>query len=76
MVIRSFAALEDDPAWRRWNEERGLARCPGGETMAEAVARSCDFLFSLPPGEAICVTHCDVIRALPTSPGIRIPLGM
>lgn len=63
---RSFAALDDDPAWRRWNAERGSARCPGGETMAEAVARAWHYLDALTIQDtpALCVTHCDVIRGL------------
>lgn len=63
---RSFAALEGDPDWMRWNGERATARCPGGEAMAEAVARARDYLWSIPAGEtpAICVTHCDIIRGV------------
>lgn len=63
---RGFAELKDDPDWRRWNAERDTARCPGGETMAEAVARAADFLRSLPRTDApiACVTHCDIIRGL------------
>jgi broad specificity phosphatase PhoE len=35
------AAFEDlhGPAWDAWNAQRGTARIPGGETMAEAQAR-------------------------------------
>ncbi|RZK76915.1 MAG: histidine phosphatase family protein, partial [Methylobacterium sp.] len=36
---RAFDSFGDDPAWRDWNEHRGTARIPGGETMAEAQAR-------------------------------------
>ncbi|WP_241527375.1 histidine phosphatase family protein [Sphingomonas turrisvirgatae] len=62
---RSFAALDSDKDWQRWNRERATARCPGGETMAEAVARAREYLWSLPGGDtAICVTHCDIIRGL------------
>src|SRR5205085_3024389 len=32
----SFNDLEGDPAWTEWNEARGSARPPGGESMAEA----------------------------------------
>jgi broad specificity phosphatase PhoE len=31
-----FTALEGDADWRAWNERRGSARPPGGETMTEA----------------------------------------
>jgi broad specificity phosphatase PhoE len=63
---RSFAALERDADWQRWNAERDTARCPGGETMAEAVARAWDYIRALPAAAcpALCVTHCDVIRGL------------
>ena len=63
---RSFAALAGDPDWERWNAERGTARCPGGETMDEAVARATAYLAGLPPADfpALCVTHCDIIRAI------------
>lgn len=59
---RDFAALAEDPDWQRWNAERGSARCPGGETMAEAVARAVGFLASVGAGTTLCVTHCDIIR--------------
>ncbi|MGK6354989.1 histidine phosphatase family protein [Sphingomonas sp. DT-207] len=63
---RAFAVLADDPEWYRWNMERAEARCPGGETMREAVVRARDYLFSLPDEAlpAICVTHCDIIRGV------------
>lgn len=63
---RSFAALESDADWRLWNARRGAARCPGGETMADAIARAVGYLKSLPhdAAPAVCVTHCDVIRGV------------
>lgn len=63
---RSFAALDEDPAWFRWNAERATARCPGGETMAEAVGRAFDYLAALPDEvfPVLCVTHCDIIRGM------------
>ncbi|MYL99637.1 histidine phosphatase family protein [Novosphingobium sp. FGD1] len=63
---RSFAALEDDRDWQAWNRERATARCPGGETMEEAIARAADFIFGLAQADApvLCVTHCDIIRGL------------
>jgi probable phosphoglycerate mutase len=64
---KTFAELADDPHWRRWNECRSLARCPGGESMAEAqgrivdelaaVVRRCDGL------DVAVVSHGDVIKA-------------
>jgi len=63
---RPFASLEHDPEWQRWNHARAKARCPGGETMAEVVARATAFLFSLDEAQspAACFTHCDVIRSV------------
>lgn len=63
---RSFAELDGDPDWFRWNAERATARCPGGETMAEACARATSYLTNLAPDRfpALCVTHCDIIRGL------------
>jgi len=63
---RDFAALDADPDWQRWNAERDTARCPEGETMAEAVERAWRYIHALPASAApaLCVTHCDVIRGL------------
>ena len=63
---RTFAELDGDPDWFRWNAERDTARCPGGETMAEATARAVAYLDTLEADDfpALCVTHCDVIRGL------------
>jgi broad specificity phosphatase PhoE len=63
---RSFAELGGDPDWRQWNAVRDAARCPGGETMGEAVARARGYLWSLAADRqpALCVTHCDIIRGL------------
>jgi broad specificity phosphatase PhoE len=61
---RAFAALDGDPDWQRWNGERGSARCPGGETMGEAVARAVGFVAGCGEGVTLCVSHCDVIRGV------------
>jgi len=64
----SFAELEGDPDWSQWNEARGSARPPAGESMGEAAERAFGFL-----GEAaadhdgetiIAVSHCDIIRGV------------
>jgi ribonuclease H / adenosylcobalamin/alpha-ribazole phosphatase len=64
----SFEALATDPEWRTWNAERDHARCPAGETMAEAVARARAYLQQLGEADlpALCVSHCDIIRGIVT----------
>lgn len=65
---RSFAELDGRPEWERWNRERSRARCPGGESMGEALARAARFVHEVAArydGQTIAlVTHCDIIRAL------------
>ena len=65
---RRFDELDRDPDWHRWNSQRNTARCPAGETMAEAMSRSATFLLGLgAQGQAaLCVSHCDIIRGLVT----------
>ena len=64
---RSWQDFGDDPAWRDWNERRGSARIPGGETMAEAQARIVGCLAALAreaDGRTVAVvSHSDMIRA-------------
>ena len=63
-----FSDLEGDEDWQRWNESRGSARCPGGESMSEAVERArsgVESIASANEGETVvAVTHCDIIRGL------------
>lgn len=70
-----FAELGGDPDWHRWNAERGSARAPGGETMAEAQARivaAMDAAVRDQDGRTVVmVGHSDVIRA-----GIAAVLGL
>lgn len=65
---KSFAALEADPAWQRWNSQRSLARTPGGERMLDVQARVLALIERLLPRheeESVAlVTHADVIKAL------------
>jgi probable phosphoglycerate mutase len=65
---RSFASLDGDPDWVRWNEARATSRTPGGESMIEAQDRAVhavERLCALHPGERIAiVSHCDVIKAV------------
>lgn len=65
---RSFSELEGDDEWQHWNEARASARCPGGESMGEAVARAVSAMEALArthDEETIAaVTHCDIIRGV------------
>lgn len=65
---RSFAELEPDPLWRNWNEARGRARPPNGESMVEAADRVTTHAREIArnrPGSRIAiVSHCDILRAL------------
>lgn len=64
---RSFEELAADPEWRRWNEERGAAATPAGDTMEAVGARITGFIDRLRndfPGHAFAlVSHSDVIKA-------------
>lgn len=63
-----FSELEGDEDWQQWNEQRGSARCPGGESMVEAVERAkaaVEGIAAAHDGETVvAVTHCDIIRGL------------
>jgi broad specificity phosphatase PhoE len=63
-----FDELEGDSAWSDWNEGRGTARPPNGESMVEAVERSAAALDAIAAGHdgatIACVSHCDIIRGL------------
>jgi broad specificity phosphatase PhoE len=65
---RTFLQLADDPDWRRWNEQRSLARTPAGESIADIQTRVLRHLQQLQdelPGRSIVlVTHAEVIRAV------------
>jgi probable phosphoglycerate mutase len=65
---RSFDDLEGDPAWGEWNEARGTARPPGGESMAEAVGRATAALEAIAAehsgASVACVSHCDIVRGV------------
>jgi probable phosphoglycerate mutase len=64
---RAFSELDGQPDWRRWNEDRGRKRPPGGESMAEVqarVARWLEGVMGRHPGQAVAaVSHADVIKA-------------
>lgn len=64
---KTFDDLEADPRWREWNERRGHAATPAGETMAEVQQRVLGHLREVAreaSGLVVAmVTHADVIRA-------------
>ena len=65
---RTFAELEQDPAWGAWNRFRSVAPCPEGEGMLAAQARALAALRALQAshgeGEVVVVSHQDVLKAL------------
>lgn len=63
-----YAELARDPEWRAWNERRGSARPPGGESLLEVQTRVIDELEHIgaqfADGQLVAVvSHGDVIRA-------------
>ncbi|MDR6955799.1 broad specificity phosphatase PhoE [Ancylobacter sp. 3268] len=63
----TFDVLNQDPAWRAWNERRSLARTPNGERMIDAQARMLAAMEQMalraPDATVAFVTHADVIKA-------------
>lgn len=63
-----FDALAGTPEWDEWNCRRASARAPGGESMADAVARIAGHVARLAAerlGASIAmVSHSDMIRGL------------
>jgi ribonuclease H / adenosylcobalamin/alpha-ribazole phosphatase len=64
----SFDELEGQPLWRHWNEARGSAAPPNGESMAAAQARVAAHAGEVarlyPRGRVALVSHSDILRAL------------
>jgi probable phosphoglycerate mutase len=62
----TFAELERQPGWQRFNRERGTAAVPGGEAAADVqrrVVATLRELASRHAGQTIAaVSHADVIR--------------
>jgi broad specificity phosphatase PhoE len=63
----SFQELDPEREWQQWNSARATARCPGGESMAEAQERIISGLRVLctaePDRNVVIVSHCDMIKA-------------
>lgn len=64
---RSFAELDPDPRWQRWNAGRAQGEAPGGEAMhavQDRVMRELDAIrLRHPEARVAAVSHCDVIKA-------------
>ena len=64
----TFEALQGAPGWQAWNQFRGTAPTPGGETMVEALGRALRCLArwreAVPDGEVVLVSHQDVLKAV------------
>jgi probable phosphoglycerate mutase len=63
----TFARLDPQPEWQRWNACRSEGCSPGGESMRmaqERIANGMGRLSALHPGATVAlVSHCDVIKA-------------
>ena len=64
----AFEALQGLAEWQAWNQFRGTAPTPGGETMLEALGRALRCLGrwrqAVPDGEVVLVSHQDVLKAV------------
>jgi len=64
---KDFQTLDADPAWRKWNAQRAVARTPSGESMGDVQARALAHIHALVKAGAprvALVTHADVIKAI------------
>lgn len=64
----AFEAFQGVAEWQAWNQFRGTAPVPGGETMLEALGRALRCLGrwrrAVPDGEVVLVSHQDVLKAV------------
>ncbi len=64
---RTFAQLDADPLWHRYNRFRSITRIPGGEIVSEVQARmvrEMDRLYRLYPDAVVALfSHGDPIRS-------------
>jgi probable phosphoglycerate mutase len=64
---KTIEEVAGDARWRRWNEHRGEARSPGGESMLEIQSRVVSELLRIadahPDQTVAVVSHGDPIRA-------------
>lgn len=65
---RTFAQLERDHGWRRWNEDRDQARTPAGIGIAMLQASVNHYLATLAGtcrgATLVLVTHAEIIRSI------------
>lgn len=65
---KSFNELQQDPAYSVWMQTIGLARCSGGESVAELQQRIktvVDEIVRQHPNESVCIaTHATPIRVM------------
>jgi broad specificity phosphatase PhoE len=65
---RSFAALAEDPHWRRWNRYRGVSLTPAGDCIRNVQERALAHFQHLETHckdrTVVIVTHAEVIRSL------------
>ncbi len=75
----TFEALQGAPGWQAWNQFRGTAPTPGGETMLEALGRALHCLArwgqAVPDGEVVVVSHQDVLKAV-LAHSLGVPLDL
>lgn len=65
---RTFADLEREPGWRRWNQDRDHARTPTGTDIRSLQQDTSRYLSSLADRFAgatlVLVTHAEIIRSI------------
>ena len=65
---RTFAQLETDEGWRRWNDQRDTARTPAGAGITALQLSVARYLAALAEACAgatlVLVTHAEIIRSL------------
>jgi len=64
----TFAELDADPLWRRWNAVRSCCRTPAGESMLDVQQRALRYIEALAAenvgNRVAVVSHADVIKAV------------
>jgi len=78
---KTFDELNLDPEWARWNAERGTARTPAGEGIADVAKRVEECLAEargrFAERSVVLVSHADVIKtAVCLSLGLKPEQGM